>query len=325
VAVINARLSPRSFRRYRKLSWLARRVLATIDLIAVQTEEYADHFRKLGVAANHIRVTGSVKYDGVETNRANPRTQELARLFGLSSRHTPCAVLETTPHEDDGTRSVPTTSHLLTTHHSPPLIWVAGSTQDPEEKIILDIYTRLQKGFPHLRLFLVPRQRERFEEVARLLQRSGLAFIRRSQLLPPSPALPLSPSPSVILVDTIGELGALWGLADIAFVGGSLDGRRGGQNMIEPAAYGAAVIFGPHVWNFQDTAARLENAGAAIRVADAVSLETTTRRLLTDRAERKRFGERAREFVVGQQGGTNRTIESLDQLLVKGYHHNQAA
>jgi 3-deoxy-D-manno-octulosonic-acid transferase len=126
-------------------------------------------------------------------------------------------------------------------------------------------------------------------------------------------------------VDTIGELGALWGLADIAFVGGSLDGRRGGQNMIEPAAYGAAVIFGPHVWNFQDTAARLENAGAAIRVADAVSLETTTRRLLTDRAERKRFGERAREFVVGQQGGTNRTIESLDQLLVKGYHHNQAA
>jgi 3-deoxy-D-manno-octulosonic-acid transferase len=293
VAVINGRLSPRSYGRYQKMSWLARRVLACIDLIAVQTEEYADHFRKLGGAANRIHVTGSVKYDGVETNRANPRTQELARLFGLE--------------------------------HTGNLIWVAGSTQDPEEKIILDIYTRLQKEFPHLRLFLVPRQRERFEHVARLLERSGLPFIRRSQLLPPSPALPLSPSPSVILVDTIGELGALWGLADIAFVGGSLDGRRGGQNMIEPAAYGAAVIFGPHVWNFQDTAARLENAGAAIRVADAVSLETTTRRLLTDRAERKRFGERAREFVVGQQGGTNRTIESLDQLLVKGYHHNQAA
>ena len=95
--------------------------------------------------------------------------------------------------------------------------------------------------------------------------------------------------------------------------------------MIEPAAYGAAVIFGPHVWNFRDTATRLESAGAAIRVADSASLETTTCRLLTDRAERERVGERARQFVVGQQGATSRTIELLDHFLVKGCHHNQAA
>src|SRR6202035_1897253 len=113
-----------------------------------------------------------------------------------------------------------------------------------------------------LRLFLVPRQKDRFDEVAALLERSGLPFVRRSRL-----TAPLTERTAIVLVDTIGELGALWGLADLAFVGGSMDGQRGGQNMIEPAAYGAAVLFGPHVWNFRDTAARLLSAGAARQVA----------------------------------------------------------
>src|SRR5256714_12203927 len=96
--------------------------------------------------------------------------------------------------------------------------------------------------------------------------------------------------PDVFLLDSFGELGALWGLADVAFVGGSLDGRRGGQNMIEPAAYGAAVLFGPHVWNFRDAAARLTAAGAAVQVADAAALEASVRRLLADPGERARMG-----------------------------------
>jgi 3-deoxy-D-manno-octulosonic-acid transferase len=284
VAVINGRLSPRSLRRYRKASSLARRVLACIDLVAAQTEEYAEAFRNLGVPANRVHVAGSVKYDGVETNRANPRTQELARLFGLEDR-------------------------------SNNLIWIAGSTQDPEEKIVLEIYRRLQKEFPALRLFLVPRQKDRFEEVARLLERSRLPFIRRSQLVPPSPPLSIAAFPRLILVDTIGELAALWGLADIAFVGGSLDGRRGGQNMIEPAAYGAAVTFGPHVWNFRDTADRLLAAQAAIQIRDSGDLESTVRRLLQDSEERVKLGQNARALVLRQQGATARTMDCLDRLL----------
>src|SRR5207302_8158651 len=119
--------------------------------------------------------------------------------------------------------------------------------------------------FPNLRLILVPRQRERFDEVASILRRFGEPFVRRSELA----SCPVTPDPCpLILVDTIGELGALWGLADVAFVGGSLDGKRGGQNMIEPAAYGAAVVFGPHVWNFGDIAARLVERGAAVQVKD---------------------------------------------------------
>src|SRR5213080_3187427 len=101
---------------------------------------------------------------------------------------------------------------------------------------------------------------------------------------------------SVILLDTIGELGALWGLADVAFVGGSLDGRRGGQNMIEPAAYGAAVVFGPHVWNFKEPASRLIERGAARQVRDAVELDAATHALLGDATERARMGAAARAF-----------------------------
>lgn len=282
VAVINARLSPRSLQRYEKISWLAHRILASIDLIAAQTEDYADAFLKLGVPAERVHVTGSVKYDGVETNRANPRTQELARLLSL----------------DNGSNN---------------LIWIAGSTQDPEEQIILETYRGLQKEFPGLRLFLVPRQKDRFDEVARLLEHSSLPFIRRSKLTAPSS---LAPHPSsLVLVDTIGELGALWGLADVAFVGGSLDGRRGGQNMIEPAAYGAAVIFGPHAWNFRDTADKLVAAGGAIQIQGSDDLEATVRRLLRNAQERAHLGRNARDFVMKQQGATHRTIDCLDRLL----------
>jgi 3-deoxy-D-manno-octulosonic-acid transferase len=119
----------------------------------------------------------------------------------------------------------------------------------------------------------------------------------------------------VILVDTIGELGAVWGLADVAFVGGSLDGRRGGQNMIEPAAYGAAVLFGPHVWNFRDTATRLLERRAAVHITDATDLECSLLRLLDDAQARLALGTEAQAFVRSQQGATLRTVEALEQLL----------
>jgi 3-deoxy-D-manno-octulosonic-acid transferase len=252
----------------------------SLGLIAVQTEEFAAAFRTLGVDAGLVRVTGNVKFDGVTGDRHNARTAELRRLFGVP------------PGE---------------------LVWVAGSTQAPEEEIALDIFRRLRPGFPGLRLFLVPRQKDRFDEVARLLERGGLPFLRRSALAGNSAVT--APASELVLVDTIGELGALWGLADVAFVGGSLDGKRGGQNMIEPAAYGAAVVFGPHVWNFRDTAERLVRAGAARQVTDAAELEAAVRELLGDAAERSRAGEAARVFVMQQHGATERTVTLLGGLI----------
>jgi 3-deoxy-D-manno-octulosonic-acid transferase len=279
VAVINGRMSPRSFGRYYRLRPFVRSFLRRIDLFAVQTEDYARCFRALGVAPERVQVTGSVKYDGISMDRRNPRTQELRKLYGVENNE---------------------------------LVWIAGSTQAPEEEITVEAFGRLKRQYPNLRLFLVPRQKERFEEVAALLQHRGHCFLRRSEL-----SAPTKDRRAIVLVDTIGELGALWGLADVAFVGGSMDGRRGGQNMIEPAGYGAAVVFGPDVWNFRDTATRLVDAGAAIQISDGEDLERVMQRLLSNSQERQRLGRAAQQLVRSQQGATERTLDCLDQLLLR--------
>jgi 3-deoxy-D-manno-octulosonic-acid transferase len=284
VAVINARMSPRSFRRYRLLGKLSRYLLRKITLFVAQTPEYAENLRRLGTSPERVHVSGSVKYDGVTAQRDNPRTRELCKLFGI----------------DPG-----------------DLVLVAGSTQAPEEEIALSIYRNLHPQFPQLRLIVVPRQKDRFEEVAALMQGSGMPFVRRTQLG--------SDPPSIILVDTIGELSAVWGLADVAFVGGSLDGKRGGQNMLEPAAYGAAVVFGPHVWNFRDAASRLLACGGAMQIADALTLESTVQRLLSDPHEREKLGEAASEFVRSQQGATTRTLDFIEGVLLNDMPLVQAA
>lgn len=274
VAVINGRMSPRSLRRYLWIKPLSRWLFGQLDLLMMQTEHYARAVRILGVDPDRVVVTGNIKFDGVLTDRQNPRTHFLRELLEVKDEER---------------------------------IWIAGSTQAPEEEIVLRIWQKLRIDHPKLRLFLVPRHKDRFEEVAQLVARSGEDFARRSSCA--------NMAKPVVLMDTIGELGPLWGLADVAFVGGSLDGRRGGQNMIEPAAFGAAVVFGPHVWNFADTAARLIEAYAACQITDAGQLETVVRLLLEDEAERHQLGTAARDFVLRQQGATRETIERLGQLM----------
>jgi 3-deoxy-D-manno-octulosonic-acid transferase len=274
VAVINGRMSPRSLKRYQCVKPLSRWLFGQLDLLLMQTEHYARAVYFLGVDSERAAVTGNIKFDGVLTDRSNPRTRYLGDMLKV---------------KDD------------------ELIWIAGSTQAPEEAIVLRIWQKLRGDHPNLRLLLVPRHKERFEEVAQLLTQSGVDFARRSS--------DVNLNKPVVLVDTMGELGPLWGLADVAFVGGSLDGRRGGQNMIEPAAFGAAVLFGPHVWNFADTAARLIEAHAACQIADAAQLETMLRLLLEDDEERRRLGTAARDFVLSQQGATELTVTLLGELM----------
>ncbi len=296
VAVINARMSPRSARRFESLRLLTGGLFARVRLFAAQTDEYAERYRRLG--AKQVIATGSIKYDGATSDRANPKTLALANLLNL-------------PKPRDGR------PWALDEPHS-PLVWVAGSTQTPEEELCLAIFRKARERHPQLRLILVPRQKDRFDEVARLLEKSGQPFVRRSQIQTTTDA-------PIVLVDTIGELGAIWGLADVAFVGGSLDGQRGGQNMIEPAAYGATVVFGPHTWNFKETVARLLEHRAALEVQDADSLKAAILRLLADPAQRERLGEAARAFVRSQQGATLRTLDALDALLSSTNLRNRAA
>src|SRR5262249_23120040 len=154
------------------------------------------------------------------------------------------------------------------------VVFVAGSTMEGEEEAAFAAYANARQRHPSLRLIVVPRHAERFERVADWLQRQAETVIRRSSLaasegLGRSRAWGQRP---VILIDTIGELSAVWGLADVAFVGGSLLPGRGGQNMMEPAAYGAAVMFGPHTSNFRDIVEQLLRHDAARRVDDVEGL-----------------------------------------------------
>lgn len=302
VAIVNGRLSPRSFRGYQRVRWLIRRVLRQLDLIAVQNQEYAGRFLALGADPAQVYVTGSVKFDGARTDRHAPQVQRLARLAGLQ------------PGD---------------------VVWLAGSTHPPEEEQVLHVYRRVVADFPCLRLILVPRHPQRFEEVARLLDRQGVPWQRRSLLeadagaaaFPAGAARPASgpdgppcdaeaaaaAPPPVLLVDVVGELGWWWGTAHIAFVGGSLT-HRGGQNMIEPAAFGAAIAFGPNTWNFKDVVELLLKEQAAVVVRDPSELEAFLRRCLSDPPFARQMGQRARALVLEQQGAADRTIALLETL-----------
>jgi 3-deoxy-D-manno-octulosonic-acid transferase len=291
LAVVNGRMSPRSHRGYRRIRGFMRRLLSKLSLLAVQNQAYAERLLDLGANPQSIRVTGSMKYDGLAGDRNNPQTRHLARLLGL----------EPVPNQEK------------------PLVWVVGSTQAPEEEGALRIYQRARQEFPHLRLILVPRHKERFEEVAEILQGSKLPFVRRSQLQGQ-----VVQREAIVLVDTLGELSFVWGLADVAFVGGSLS-QRGGQNMIEPAAYGAAVTFGPHVWNFQETVDRLLENQAALQVGDSTAWEASTLRLFRDATTRHTLGAQARQFVLSQFGATERTMELLRPFLAESQRVPEAA
>ncbi len=121
--------------------------------------------------------------------------------------------------------------------------------------------------------------------------------------------------PAVVLLDTVGELGAAWGLADVGFTGGSLDGKRGGQSMIEPAGYGVPCVFGPHVWNFRAAARRLVEVGGAVMLKDATELETELAKLIADSDRRAQMGSTARDLVHRQQGATSRTLDVIDSVI----------
>ena len=277
VVVVNGRMSPRTSRRYAKVAGIARRLLFDrVTAFGMQSEYYANHLKSLGVTAERIRVTGNVKYDGVLLDRDNPKTHDLRQALGIESND---------------------------------LIWVAGSTHDPEERIVIAVFDRLRFKFPNLRLILVPRAPERFDEVAHLIESANLPSARRSRWPNGGGSFP------VILIDTLGELGAAWGLATIGFTGGSLNDKRGGQSMIEPAAFGVPVLFGPHTWNFRDAVAGLLEAGGAIRVDNELQLEREALRLLGDAALRAQMGGAARQFVLNQQGATTRTLDMMDDVI----------
>ncbi|MDB5335808.1 MAG: waaA [Planctomycetaceae bacterium] len=290
ILLINGRVSERSYRSYRWIRPLLRQILPQLHQIAVQNQTYANRLLDMGAQPQQITITGSIKFDRVETNRQNARTLEIGESFGLQADET---------------------------------LLIAGSTQAPEEELALAAYRTLHTEFPKLRLMLVPRHKERFEEVASLAEREGWPLVRRSQISLVGKLNDASQRP-ILMLDTLGELSACWGLADIAFVGGSLS-RRGGQNMIEPAGYGAAILFGPHTHNFKDVVALLLDADAAQVISRPEDFTSTIRELLVNPQHAAEMGRRAQQLVTAQRGATRQTVDLIVAAVAPLNQVKQAA
>jgi 3-deoxy-D-manno-octulosonic-acid transferase len=283
VVVANARMSEKSAKGYGRIRPIVRRMLAKVSLVIARSQEDADRFTSFAPPGGcDVIVTGSMKFDGVKGDRQASDVLRLRHLAGF--------------HDDD-------------------VVFLAGSTQAPEEQLSLDAFAAAAARHPRLRLVIVPRHVERTPEIVALLDRSGVRWQLRSRLGTPVAPLPADLQARVLLVDTTGELGWWWGTAAIAFVGGSLDGKRGGQNMLEPAAYGAAVSFGPHTRNFRDEVRRLLAADAAVVVADGAALAEFVRQCLETEGFAAALGGRANELVASQRGSTAATAAAILRKL----------
>ena len=273
LVLVSARISPRSVRSYRRLLPLFRETLSHGIIIAAQSEADAERFLSLGAASERTKVTGNIKFD-VELPPDLPlRGRELHReLFG--------------------TRPV----------------WIAASTHEGEEEIVLDAHERLLGSHPELLLVLVPRHPQRFQGVRDLIDKRRLGVVARTD------GKPCSASTQVFLGDTMGELTLFYAASDVAFVAGSLV-PIGGHNLLEPAALGLPLLSGPYVFNAQDIADMFVAKGACRLVKDADELATEVSRLLSDPGSAERLGDAGRDILERNRGALARLMAMIEPLV----------
>lgn len=271
--IVNGRISPQAYGRYRLFRSFFRRVLAHVNLALMQTEEDAQRIKSLGMAPERVRVTGNLKYD-LPAPPAD--TDSFPASLGIRPEET---------------------------------VFIAGSTMEGEEEIVLDAFQSMAESCQEPLLVLAPRHPQRFDQVAELLSRRGIPYCRRSEQQAQD-----APDRRVILLDTLGELSRLYGRGRIVFVGGSLV-DRGGHNILEPAVHGRPVLFGPHMDNFQDIADRMIRGGGGFQVDGAADLARIMKRLLSDESFYQRAGAAAREVVEANRGALERTLEHLEPYL----------
>lgn len=274
LTIANARLSPHSYQGYSRVREFARRVLADTTLIAAQSALDAAHFEALG--ARRVEIMGNLKFDIEPPADQVQAGQRLRMLLGADRP-----------------------------------VWVAASTHEGEEAAALTAHARVREWLPNALLILVPRHPQRFDEVARLLQRRNFAHLRRSGLdLHAGPASP--DAGSVLLGDSLGEMWMYLAAADVAFVGGSL-GSSGGHNILEPAVLERPVMFGPSMHNFAQARELLLSTGAAREITQIDSLPRLLIDWLRDPVLRTRMGKAGRRAVAMNRGALARLLERLDE------------
>jgi len=272
VAIVNARISDRSFPRYKRFKWFFGRVLSGVDLFLAQTAEDAQRLRDIGAPTERVRVSGNLKFDV----RPNAQPALIAGLRAAIGKDSP--------------------------------VIVCGSTAEGEEEPLLSAFKAVQQQFPAAVMILAPRHPERFEKVAALIASQGFLLQRRTLWQPAQPI-----RSGIFLLDSVGELAAIYELADIAFVGGSLV-PTGGHNILEPAQYGAAILVGPHTFNFREIVALFEKDGA-VKTMAAEALPAQVISLLNHPEDRQRMGLAAKDLFAKYAGATRRTLDALAPLL----------
>lgn len=280
LTVVNGRISDRAFARYLRFRWFFAAVLPLADSVLTQTDEIGERFLALGAPADRVRTGGNLKYDFEARAAAaeSPVMEFLGRM-------------------------------------KPGKVWIAASTMGPaeagdpdEDDVAIAAFREVSARRRDLVLILAPRKPERFDVVARKLEAAGVGYARRS-------ALALTGNrPHVLLLDSIGELGALFAAADVVFMGGTL-ARRGGHNLLEPALFGKAVILGPHMENFQAIASQFDAAGACVRIGSAGELAGAVERLLDDDGAAREMGRRALGCAEARRGGTARVVREVGERL----------
>ena len=272
IVIANARLSPRSMGRYRRVRGLAAETLAHCSVIAAQSPADAERFRALGADPARVHVLGNLKFDLEMPEDMVAAGRALRARWG-----------ETRP------------------------VWIAASTHEGEEDAALRAHRILLARFGTALLILVPRHPQRFDAVARLAEASGLHTVRRSAI---TDATSLE-QVQVLVGDSMGELPMYFGAADIAFVGGSLV-EVGGHNVLEPAALGLPVLFGPYMFNFEQARALLLEQGAARQIEDLLQLEPALSRLLQEPQQRAAMGKAGREVLQANRGALARLMNLIE-------------
>jgi 3-deoxy-D-manno-octulosonic-acid transferase len=274
--LVSGRLSPKSSRRYRRLSFFMRRVFSNMSSICAQTEVDAQRFTAIGADPDRVIVTGNIKFDQPLDSPSEEVIKGLEASLGITSNAS---------------------------------VLLAGSTHHGEDEILLQALLKLKKSFPDLVLVLAPRHPARAKSVKEMFQKAGLAASLRTELAEGSQ----TPMPEAVIVDTMGELRRLYAVADVVFVGKSLV-NQGGQNPLEPAALGKAILFGPHMFNFDLIARTLLEKGGAKEVADGRALAEEVRKLLADPERREAMGRRAFDTFMANRGAVERTLSIVERF-----------
>jgi 3-deoxy-D-manno-octulosonic-acid transferase len=281
IVIVNGRISDRSFEKYKKIKPITRRIFRKVTLILAQTQQYAERFKQISALPERVLVTGSLKYDTAQIVDKVEGSDKLAAQLNIENQK----------------------------------LWVAGATGNDEEKIILDVFKNLKQDdhFGDLRLAIVPRKPERFDEVADLIEKAGFSLTRYSQIKQKT-TQPSTDRQTVILGDTMGDLRKFYSLATIIFVGRSLV-PMGGSDMAEAAALGKCTIFGPHAFNFTQTVNALLADDGAIMIKDSPQLLQTMTKCLSKPDFAQKIAQNGRNVIKKNQGATKKTIQHLQKLL----------